>query len=131
MQQFWHLSEEEPFEISERTFKGEKDIYVKSDNAFILLCLEGEAEIEVDLWRYTLVAQRTIGAAAQNGVTSAPCFTQLPGTLYCLLRRSIPRTVELLRATFLPLHQRTSLCLLGGTGGGIAAQRLSSVRRCE
>lgn len=56
MQQFWHLSEEEPFEISERTFKGEKDIYVKSDNAFILLCLEGEAEIEVDLWRYTLVA---------------------------------------------------------------------------
>ena len=56
MQEFWHLSEEEPFEISERTFKGEKDIYVKSDNAFILLCLEGEAEIEVDLWRYTLVA---------------------------------------------------------------------------
>ena len=54
MQEFWHLSEEEPFEISERTFKGEKDIYIKSDNAFIFLCLEGEAEIEVDLWRYTL-----------------------------------------------------------------------------
>lgn len=54
MQEFWHLSEEEPFEISERTFKGEKDIYIKSDNAFIFLCLEGEAEIEVDLWHYTL-----------------------------------------------------------------------------
>lgn len=54
MQQFWHLSEEEPFEVSERSFAGEKDIYIKSENAFIFLCLEGEAEIEVDLWRYTL-----------------------------------------------------------------------------
>ena len=54
MQQFWHISEEEPFEVSERAFAGEKNIYIQSENAFIFLCLEGEAKIEVDLWRYTL-----------------------------------------------------------------------------
>ena len=54
MQQFWHISEEEPFEVSERAFAGEKNIYIQSENAFIFLCLEGEAKIEVDLWCYTL-----------------------------------------------------------------------------
>ena len=43
MQQFWHISEEEPFEVSERAFAGEKNIYIQSDNAVIFLCLEGEA----------------------------------------------------------------------------------------
>ena len=55
MQQFWHISEDEPFEVSERSFVGEKNIYIQSDNAFIFLCLEAEAEVEVDLWRYTMV----------------------------------------------------------------------------
>lgn len=55
MTSFWHLSEEEPIEVSEQLFADEKDSYIKSENAFIFLCLEGEAEIEVDHWRYTLV----------------------------------------------------------------------------
>ncbi|MGM9797286.1 MAG: AraC family transcriptional regulator [Parabacteroides sp.] len=54
MTPFWHLSEEEPFEVAEHTFTSGKELYVKSDHLFIFLCLEGRAEVEVDLWPYTL-----------------------------------------------------------------------------
>ncbi len=50
----WNLTEENPFIVSTDVFQELETIYTKITDAFIFLCLEGNANVEVDLQKYAL-----------------------------------------------------------------------------
>ena len=50
----WNLSDERPLMVSTETLAVPEDFYFKATGLYVLFCLQGEAEIEINLRKYTI-----------------------------------------------------------------------------
>lgn len=101
------LEREQLFSVSTLTLTHEKVPCFKTDHLLVLLCLEGEAEVEVNLWPYTLKKNVQLmiqpGNLLQIDLPHAPLRLRCiicQGTLYHELSNSIePNFFKFIRDT--------------------------------